>query len=180
MICLLISACAALFAFATRSSCLARRVRRVEKIADGGFLLAFSGLLAKVAMADGTVTADEVETVEKMFAEMGLSRAERAMCIGNFYLVQREADDPRERARALAASMNRVACLLLYALLWRVANADQRIDAGEVRLLEDIGIAFGFEDDLRAKFRAGDVPSLDRKALEDAAVPKALARLWTH
>ena len=36
------------------------RARRSKRMADGRFLLAFSGLLAKMAMADGTVSADEV------------------------------------------------------------------------------------------------------------------------
>ena len=35
----------------------AERARRLGRMADGRFLLAFSGLLAKMAMADGTVSA---------------------------------------------------------------------------------------------------------------------------
>ena len=50
----------------------AERARRSGRMADGRFLLAFSGLLAKMALADGTVSADEVETAGKMFA--GASR----------------------------------------------------------------------------------------------------------
>jgi len=177
MICALITAIAALFAYATRSSCLQRKVRRVEKIADGGFLLALSGLLAKVAMADGEVTADEVETVEGIFSKMGLSRAEQAMCVGNFLLAQREKDDAKDVAGALAKSMNHVACLLLYGLVWRVANADRRISDGEERILREIGEALGLNDEERVRFRAGNIPMLDKKALEDAGVPVSLACL---
>jgi len=177
MICALIAALAALFAFATKSSSLQRKVRRVEKIADGGFLLALSGLLAKVAMADGEVTSDEVETVEGFFSKMGLSCAERAMCVGNFLLVQRETRSAREDAAALAATLNHVACQFLYGLVWRVANADWRISEGEERLLKEVGEALGLSDEEQARFRAGGIPALDRKALEDAGVPAALARL---
>jgi len=177
MICALIAAISALFALATRSSCLQRRMRRVEKIADGGFLLAFSGLLAKVAMADGEVTADEIETVEGFFAKMGLSHAERAMCVGNFLLAQRETQSAREDAAALATTLNHVACQFLYGLVWRVVNADWRISDGEERLLGEVGEALGMSDEEQARFRAGDIPALDRKALEDAGVPVALTQL---
>jgi len=177
MICALIVGLSALFAYATRSFRLQRKLRRVEKIADGGFLLALSGLLAKVAMADGEATADEVEMVDGFFSKMGLSRAGRAMCVGNFLLAQRETQSVREDAAALAATLNHVACQFLYGLVWRVANADWRISEGEERLLKEVGEALGLSDEEQARFRAGDIPALDRKALEDAGVPAALARL---
>ena len=75
------------------------RARRSRRMADGRFLLALSGLLAKMAMADGSVSADEVATVEKMFADMGLSQAEHALCVGNFVIVQREGGDAKALAR---------------------------------------------------------------------------------
>jgi len=177
MICALIAAIAALFVQATQSSRLRRRVRRMEKVADGGFLLALSGLLAKVAMADGEVTADEAETVEGFFSKMGLSRAERAMCVGNFLRAQREPQSAREDAEALAATLNHVACQLLFGLVWRVANADRRISEGEERLLREVGRALGLNDEEQRRFRTGDIPALDPTALEDSGVPAALVRL---
>jgi len=165
------------FAYATRSVYLQRKLRRTEKIADGGFLLAFSGLLAKVAMADGAVTADEVEIVEGFFSKMGLSRAERAMCIGNFLLAQREKDGASEDADALAKTLNHIACQFLYGLLWRVANADRRISESEERLLKEAGEALGLNGEERACFHAGGIPTLDRQALEAAGVPPALVCL---
>jgi len=177
MICILIAALTALFASVTRSSSLRRKMRRAEKIADGGFLLALSGLLAKVAMADGEVTPDEVEMVEGFFSKMGLSRAERAMCVGNFLLAQREAQSACKDAAALAATLNHVACQFLFGLVWRVANADWRISEGEERLFREVGEALGLNDEEQARFRTGDIPVLDPKALEDAGVPVALTRL---
>lgn len=91
-------------ASATIAHRAAERARRSVRMADGRFLLALSGLLAKMAMADGTVSADEIETVEKTFSDMGLSRAERALCVGNFVIVQREGGDARALARELAGS----------------------------------------------------------------------------
>ena len=164
----------------THAHLSAERARGSLKVAEGKFLLAFSGLLAKMAMADGTVSADETETVEKMFADMGLSRAEHAMCVGNFVLVQREGGDAKALARDLASSFNHVACRFLYGRILRVALADRRIADAEEKLLGEIGAELGLSEEERAEFRGGNVPSFDRKALEDAGVPSAVARLATQ
>ena len=165
---------------AARAHRAAVRVRNSVRAAEGGFLLAYSGLLAKMAMADGMVSADEVETVEKMFEDMGLSRAERAMCVGNFVLVQREGGDAKAFARDLASSFNHVACLFLYGRILRVALADWRIADAEEKLLKEIGDELGLSEEERAEFRQGKVSAFDRKALEDAGVPAAVVRLGTQ
>ena len=165
---------------ATRAHRAAERVKSSVRVAEGKFLLAFSGLLAKMAMADGTVSADEVETVEKMFADMGLSRAEHAMCVGNFVLVQREGGDAKAFARDLALSFNHVACRFLYGRILRVALADWRIADAEEKLLKEIGDELGLSEEERTEFRQGKVPAFDRKALEDAGVPAAVVRLGTR
>ena len=162
---------------ATSAHRAAERARRSRRMADGRFLLAFSGLLAKMAMADGTVSADEVETVEKMFAGMGLSQAERALCVGNFVLVQREGGDAKAMARELAGAFNHVACRFLYGLVFRVALADARLADGGERLLKEIGGELGLGEGERAEFRQGAVPTFDRRALEDAGVPSAVAKM---
>ena len=162
---------------ATRAHRAAARAKSSERVAEGKFLLAFSGLLAKMAMADGTVSADEVETVEKMFADMGLSRAEHAMCVGNFVLVQREGGDARAMAREMAARFNHVACMFLYGLVLRVALADWRISSEEETLLKDVGGELGLSEEERAEFRQGKAPAFDRQALEAAGVPAAVVRL---
>ena len=166
-------------AFATRAHLANARARRATRMADGEFLLAFSGLLAKMAMADGVVSSDEVETVEKMFADMGLSRAEHALCVGNFVLVQREGGDAKALAEKLAASFNHVACLFLYGLVLRVAFADWRIDEGEEKMLKEVGAALGLADAERAEFRRGSAPAFDHAALDAAGVPSVVIRLGT-
>ena len=133
--------------FATMTHRAEKRARRSGRMSDGRFLLAFSGLLAKMAMADGTVSADEVETVEKMFSDMGLSQAERALCVGNFVIVQREGGDAKALARDLAVSFNHVACRFLYGLVLRVALADWRIADEEERLLKEIGGELGLGEE---------------------------------
>ena len=175
MVLLLVLVVAAVLA--TRAHRADVRARRMARVANGGFLLAFSGLLAKMAMADGTVSADEVETVEKMFVDMGLSRAEHAMCVGNFMLVQREGGDAKVLARELAAKFNHVACRFLYGLVLRVALADCRISAEEETLLKDIGGELGLSEDERSEFRQGRTPFCDSGALEAAGVPAAVVRL---
>ena len=162
-------------AFATGAHRASERARRSGRRADGRFLLAFSGLLAKMAMADGTVSEDEVETVEKMFADMGLSQAEHALCVGNFVLVQREGGDAKAMARELAGSFNHVACRFLYGLVFKVALADAHLADGEERLLKEVGVELGLSEEERAEFRQGSAPAFDRKALEDAGVPSAVA-----
>lgn len=175
---LLVLVVAAVFAIGShRASELSRRLGRM---ADGRFLLALSGLLAKMAMADGTVSADEVATVEKMFADMGLSQAERAMCVGNFVLVRREGGDAKALARELAGSFNHVACRFLYGLVLKVALADCRIAEAEERFLKEIGAELGLSEDERAEFRKSSAPTFDQNALEDAGVPSAVARLSTQ
>ena len=162
---------------ATGAHRAAVRARRSGRMSDGRFLLAFWGLLAKMAMADGTVSADEAETVERMFADMGLSRAERALCVGNFVIVQREGGDAKALARELAGAFNHVACRFLYGLVLRVALADWRIADGEEKLLKEIGGELGLDEGERAEFRQGAMPAFDREALEDAGVPAGAVRL---
>lgn len=165
-------------AFAVAHFRARRRAAAVAQVAQGDFLLAFSDLLAAVAAADGEVTADEVGVVEKFFAGMALSRSERAMCVGNFMLAQRERRDARAVARGLSAAFNRVALGLLHALLWRVADADGRVSPEEEALLRDVGDIFGITADCQAKLRRGSARAFDRLALEDAGVPPMLVRLF--
>lgn len=173
---LAVVAVAAVFAVLSHRAGL--RARRAERAADGTFLMAFSGLLAKVALADGQVTPDESETVERMFSDMGLPRAERALCVGNFLLAQREPLDATACAQALAKSLNRISCRLLYGLLWRVALADWRVSEEEERMLFAVGRELGIDESEFGRYRAGETDwNLDRRALEDAGVPSSLLRL---
>ena len=153
-----------------------RLSERAKRLSEGGFLLAFSGLLAKMAMADGVVSADEIEMVEKMFADMGLSRAERAMCVGNFMLAQRELMGAKEYTLAIAESMNRMACSFLFGILWKIVMADGHVSSEEEALLSEIGIAFGLGENATADLRLHGLPAYDTHALKVAGVPSGLVK----
>ena len=153
------------------------RARAALKIADGRFLLAFSGLLAAVAAANGVVEQSEVEAVEGFLSKMGLTPAEKALCYGNFILVSRERRDAHGYARELAAQFSRTGCTFLYALVWKVAMADGSIDRDEDWLLKGIAADFGFENDVYAWFKAGEAPVLSRTELRKAGVPPTLMHL---
>jgi len=177
MICALIASLVALFWSTIRTYYLKRKMRRIEKIVDGYFLMAFSGLLAYVALADGEVSDDEVATVRNMFEKMGLKETERAMCIGNCMMVKKGYKDAREGAKALMRALNPAARTFLYTLLWRVANADRRVSEGERRVLDEIGGLFKLDPEVLSCAQTGQFPKLDRKALDEAGVPASLVRL---
>ena len=153
------------------------RARAALKIADGRFLLAFSGLLAAVAAANGVVEQSEIATVEGYLSKMGLTPAEKALCYGNFILASRERRDAHAYARELAAQFSRMGCTFLYALVWKVAMADGSIDTDEDWLLKGIAADFGFGNDVYAWFKAGEAPVLSRTELRKAGVPPSLMHL---
>ncbi|HBL40166.1 MAG TPA: hypothetical protein DDY98_00765, partial [Ruminococcaceae bacterium] len=123
--------------------------------------MAFSGLLAYVALADGEVSDDEVATVRNMFERMGLTETERAMCIGNCMMVKKGYKDAREGAKALSRALNPSARTFLYALLWRVANADRCVSEGERKVLDEIGETLKLDSAVLSRIRAGDFPKPD-------------------
>lgn len=153
------------------------RARRALQIADGRFLLAFSGLLAAVAAANGVVEQSEIATVEDYLTKMGLTPAEKALCYGNFILVSREQRDPNAFARKLAARFDRTGCMFLYALVWKVAKADGDVDADEDRILKAIAADFGFGNEIYAWFKADEAPIVRSSDLRKAGVPASLLHL---
>ena len=156
---------------------MAFRARTAIRIADGRFLLAFSGLLAAVAAANGVVAPEEVATVEGYLSKMGLTPAERALCYGNFILASREKRDAHVYAQELAAQFSRTGCTFLYALVWKVAMADGSVDADEDWLLKGIAADFGFGNETYAWFKANEAPVLSRSELRKAGVPASLMHL---
>ena len=156
---------------------MAFRARAALRIADGRFLLAFSGLLAAVAAANGVVAPEETVAVEGFLAKMGLTPAEKALCLGNFVMVSRLKRDARRYAKELAAQFDRTCCTFLYALVWKVAMADGSVDEDEDRLLREIAADFGFGNEVYAWFKAGEAPVLSRAELQKAGVPPSLLHL---
>jgi len=150
------------------------RRRREAKVLKGYFLLGLSGLLAKVAMADGRVTDDETALAEKTFAAMKLSAAERALCIGNFVVARRDGLDVRDHANRFLANANAEAAACLYAFLWRLSRADGTVDPAEDALLERIAKCLGLAETAYVRGKAGEEPAFERARLISAGVPQSV------
>lgn len=154
-----------------------KRSSSEEKVMKGYFLLGLSGLMAKIAMADGQVTGDEAEMAERFFNRMDLTSAEKAICIGNFVTARRDGLDARDHAKRFMAYANGAACEFLYDMLWRISRVDGTVDAAEDKLLSDIALYLGLSSDVYKNFKAGKKPSHDKGALKAAGVPPSLVAL---
>ena len=148
-----------------------------EKVMKGYFLLGLSGLMSKIAMADGQVTADETEMAQRLFNRMDLSAAEKAMCVGNFVSARRDGLTARDHAKRFMAYGNSAACEFLYDILWRISRADGSIDPAEDKLLADVALYLGLGTALYENFKAGKKPKHDKAVLKAAGVPASLLAL---
>ena len=163
--------------FAIQTLGAKKRSSSEEKVMKGYFLLGLSGLMAKIAMADGTVTEDETEMAKRFFKRMDLSDAERALCIGNFVSARRDGLDARDHAKRFMAYANTAASEFLYDMLWRISRADGTVDPAEDKLLADIALYLGLNKTVYENFKVGKKPSHDKSALKAAGVPPSLVAL---
>ncbi len=163
--------------FAIQALGAKRRSSSEEKVMKGYFLLGLSGLMAKIAMADGRVTGDEAEMADRFFARMDLTVAERAICIGNFVSARRDGLGVRDHAKRFLAYANPAACEFLYDMLWRISRVDGLVDPAEDRLLSDIALYLGLSKMTYENFKAGKKPNHDKGALKAAGVPPSLVAL---
>ena len=163
--------------FAIQAMGSRKRVGAEEKVMKGYFLLGLSGLMAKIAMADGKVTDDETQLASKLFERMDLTDAERAMCVGNFVTARRDGLTARDHAKRFMAYANTVACEFLYDLLWRISRVDGTVDPTEEKLLTEIATYFGLGTSICESYKAGKSPRHDKQALKAAGVPPSLLAL---
>ena len=163
--------------FAIQTVGAKKRSSSEEKVMKGYFLLGLSGLMAKIAMADGTVTGDEAEMAQRFFNRMDLSDAEKAMCIGNFVSARRDGLEARDHAKRFMAYANTAASEFLYDMLWRISRVDGTVDSAEDKLLEEIALYLGLSKTVYENFKAGKKPAHDRGALKAAGVPPSLVAL---
>ena len=163
--------------FAIQAFGVKKRSSSEEKVMKGYFLLGLSGLMAKIAMADGTVTEDETEMAKRFFKRMDLSDAERALCIGNFVSARRDGLDARDHAKRFMAYANTAASEFLYDMLWRISRVDGTVDPAEDRILADIALYLGLNKTVYENFKAAKKPSHDKAALKAAGVPPSLVAL---
>ena len=163
--------------FAIQAFGAKKRSQSEEKVMKGYFLLGLSGLMAKIAMADGTVTEDEAEMAKRFFSRMELSDAEKALCIGNFVSARKDGLDAHDHAKRFMAYANTAASEFLYDMLWRISRADGAVDPAEDKLLADIALYLGLGKTVYENFKAGKKPAHDRGALKAAGVPPSLVAL---
>ena len=163
--------------FAIQAIGARKRSSSEEKVMKGYFLLGLSGLMAKIAMADGTVTEDETEMAQRFFKRMDLSDAERALCIGNFVSARRDGLEARDHAKRFMAYANTAASEFLYDMLWRISRADGTVDPAEDKLLKDISLYLGLNKAVYENFKAAKKPMHDKGALKAAGVPQSLVAL---
>jgi len=154
-----------------------RRASAEERVMKGYFLLGLSGIMAKVANADGRVTKDETDMAQRFFSRMDLTDAERATCIGNFVVARRDGLDAKDHARRYLAYANRPACRFLYDMLWRIAMADGVLDPSEDALLKNVALYLGLDQADYEMFRRGEKPHYDKAQLIDAGVPQTFVTM---
>ena len=108
------------------------------------FCTSAAAMLAKMAKADGRVTREEIESVERAFMRLGFTPAARECAIGAFRRAKDDGHTIGAYAREFAAAVDSVEiCELFYEILWDVAGADGTISPEELRILQRIPAALG-------------------------------------
>lgn len=117
------------------------------------FCTSAAAMLAKMAKADGRVTREEIEVVERAFMRLGFTPAARECAIAAFRRAKDDGHTIGAYAREFAAAVDSVEiCELFYEILWDVAGADGTIGPEELRLLQRIPAALGIRPEWYAYF----------------------------
>ena len=108
------------------------------------FTRSAAALLAKMAKADGRVTADEIEAAEVAFRRLGFSEAMRREAVAAF----RSAKDDDRSIGYYASQFTGVVRSVevrevFYELLWDLASADSRVGEAELAILRAMPSALG-------------------------------------
>ena len=154
-----------------------KRASSEDKVMKGYFLLGLSGLMAKIAAADGKVTSDETEMATRFFSRMDLTDAEKALCIGNFVTARRGDLTARDHAKRFMAYANAAASEFLYDMLWRISRADGAVTPAEDVLLAEVARDLGLSETVYENFKSGKKPHHDKADLAAAGVPPSLLAL---
>ena len=106
------------------------------------FCASAAAMLAKIAKADGRVSAEEISRVEVAFARLGFSSSVRAYAVDVFRRAKDDNYSIYEYAADFTAAVGSVELReLFYELLWDVACADGRVTAAELAILRQIPAA---------------------------------------
>lgn len=162
-----------------------KEFERLRRAAQGGdssspnremvFCASVAAMLAKLAKADGRVTADEIESVERAFRRLGFSRQARDYAIAVFRKAKDDSLTIYAYAREFAAVVDSVEVReLFYELLWDLARADGEVSPVEIAMLRDLPAALGISPEWFAFYarsrggRGGGAAPQSRDSLADA------------
>lgn len=120
---------------------------------DVGFTAAVIGLAAKMAMADGLVTDEEIMTFSRVFRAPP-EEAENVRRV--FNLARQTVKGYEAYARRIGRRYSDRPCLLEGVLdgLFRIAGADGVITEAELAYLQTVSDAFGFSEQTFRRIRA--------------------------
>ena len=103
------------------------------------FCASAAAMLVKMAKADGVVTQNEINTVERVFNRLGFSASSREYAINVFRRAKDDSHTIFEYADDFASVVEDVETReLFYSLLWELAAADGNVSAEEERILGSI------------------------------------------
>jgi len=102
------------------------------------FLKGLAGILAKMAKADGTVSADEEKVITKLFSDMGLPAEDLKVCTDAFRTAKDSSLPASYYASLFAPYSTRESKMLVYEVLWDIAAADKHFAEGEEKFLHDL------------------------------------------
>ena len=106
------------------------------------FCASAAAMLAKMAKADGRITRDEIDSVERAFAQLGFAAQARDYAISVFRKAKDDAHTIYQYADEFAAAVDSVELReLFYELLWDLACADGDVSASERLILQRIPLS---------------------------------------
>lgn len=121
---------------------------RRQPVGEKVYLASAAAMLAKMAKADGVVTADEIRSVEAAFRRLGFSAEARKYAIKVFRQAKDDSHTIYEYALDFASAISSVEVReLFYGLLWDVACADGVVSSAELTLLRRLTKALSIRDE---------------------------------
>ncbi|MGN0851774.1 MAG: TerB family tellurite resistance protein [Kiritimatiellia bacterium] len=127
-----------------------------------------SGVLAKMAKADGHVTKEEVDVAQRFLRALRLPETGYRFCVAAFNRAVKDGHAIDHYARLFVAHASDEARQLVYEILWEVASADGDLAPREAALLRQLAAAFGFDDSVYAYYYRLHVDSRDAGAYRSA------------
>ncbi len=129
------------------------------------FFVATFSMLAKIAKADGPITAEEVDSVERfMVSDLNLDPESRRIGMNIFHTALNAPESFGDFARQFHLHFQHRPQMLdlLLDMLMRVALSDGRITASEEQLIQEAATIFRFSPEQLKRIKARYVKDVDR------------------